>query len=412
MSGTVDKYRVSTKHPDTGRYERWRIRWNLPPDPYTGERRRGSEAGFPTRKAAERRLTEIMGQVDHGTYVAPSRQRLAVYLTSWLQGLQVKATTRDNYRTAAEVHTIPRLGGVALSDLTPEQVDGLYRQLEQHGRAAGKCRTAGVTCRDHGCAPDRHQGLAPKSVRHVHVMLRKALQDAVDRGYLGRNVADLANPPTQRSARGRRARDKAWTVEQLRRFLEATADDRLGAVWQLAATTGMRRGELCGLTWDEVDLDRGRVRVARTVTEVRGELVLQGEGKTDAAERSIALDARTVESLRRWKRRQLEERMAWPGTWPEVAYVFTREDGEGLRPKRLSSGFSVAADRVGLPRIGVHGLRHSYATAALRAGVSPEVVSKRLGHASVVDTLSTYAHVFEQDDQAAAERTAEAIYGS
>lgn len=409
--GTIDKYKVSARHPETGRYERWRIRWDLPPDPYTGKRRRGSKRGFATERAADKELTDVLGKVNAGTYVAPSKQRLAVYLTAWLAGLRVKPTTHDNYRTAAEVHVIPRLGGVALSDLTAEQVDGLYRELEQHGKAAGKCRTAGVTCKANKCSRDEHGGLSPKSVRHVHTMLRKALQDAVGRGYLGRNVADLANPPTQRSARSRRARDKAWNLEQLRTFLDATSDDWSGALWGLLAATGLRRAEAIGLRWDEVDLDSGRLRISRTITEVRGRLVVQDDGKSDAAERSIALDRRTVELLRRWKSRQAQARLAWSGDWPDTGLVFTREDGEGLRPKRVSSVFTAAVDRAGLPRIGVHGLRHTYATAALRAGVSPEVVSKRLGHSSVVVTLSIYAHVFEQDDQAAAEQVADAIYG-
>jgi integrase len=411
MNGSTSKYRVKSKHPDSGRYDRWRITWELPPDARTGRRRQGTRGGFATRREAEAALAEVLGQVNAGTYVAPSRQRLGTYLTAWLGGLRLKPTALDNYRVAAEVHVIPRLGGVPLADLTAEQVDGLYRQLEQHGKRTGNCRTAGVTCREHGCSPDRHDGLAPKSVRHVHTMLRKALQDAVDRGYLGRNVADLANPPTQRSARGRRARDKAWNLDQLRTFLTATADDQLGPAWMLMATTGLRRAEVCGLRWQDVDLSRGRLRVAQTITEVRGQLVTQEDGKTDAAERSIALDARTVETLRHWKTRQTEDRLAWPGTWPETGLVFTRSDGEGHRPKRLSSGFTKRVDDLGLPRIGVHGLRHTYATLALRSGVSPEVVSKRLGHGSVVVTLSIYAHVFEQDDQVAAEQVAAAIFG-
>ena len=411
MNGSVEKYRVSTKHPDTGRYDRWRIRWDLTPDPYTGNRRQGSQRGFATRKAADAALTEKVGQVTAGTYVAPSRQRLAVYLTTWLAGLRVKPTTLDNYRTAAEVHTIPRLGGIALEALSAEDVDGLYRELERHGKAAGKCRTAGVTCKANGCSPENHDGLAPKSVRHVHTMLRKALQDAMLRGYLGRNVCDLANPPTQRDARGRRARDKSWTLDQLRTFLDRTADDRLSPVWTLLATTGLRRAEVLGLRWSEVDLDRGRIRIAQTITEVRGKLVIQADGKSDAAERSIGLDAHTLETLRRWKACQAEDQLSWPGDWPDTGLVFTQRNGEGYRPKRLSSQFTATCDEVGLPRIGAHGLRHTYATAALRAGVSPEVVSKRLGHGSVVVTLSIYAHVFEQDDQAAAELTARAIFG-
>jgi integrase len=182
LNGAVDKYSVATRHPETGRYTRWRIRWNLTPDPYTGERRQGSQAGFATRKLAEQALAEVLGKVNAGTYVAPSRQRLGAYLLAWLDALAVKPTTQDNYRTAVEVHTIPRLGGVALADLSAEQVDGLYRELEKRGKAAGPCRTAGVTCKANGCAPEKHAGLAPKSVRHVHTMLRKALQDAVERG--------------------------------------------------------------------------------------------------------------------------------------------------------------------------------------------------------------------------------------
>lgn len=414
MRGNVDKYRVGTKHPDTGKYERWRIRWELPPDPYTGERRQGGRRGFPTRKAAEQELASTLGQVHAGTYVSPSRQRIAAYLTAWLEGLRVKPTTLANYRQCVHVHIIPRVGGVPLVDLTAEQIDGLYRELERHGKAAGKCRTAGITCREHGCAPEQHDGLAPKSVRHVHVALRKALQDAVDRGYIGRNVADLANPPRQKDTRGRRARDKAWTTEELRRFLDAIEGHRLAPVWQLIATTGMRRAEVCGLRWSDVDLDRGRLRISRTVVEVSGfGLVDQEDGKTDAAERAFALDARTVASLRTWKARQTKQRLAAsPGGWEDTGFVFTRADGTGHRPKRLSSQFTEVVDAVGLPRIGMHGLRHTYATAALRAGVSPEVVSKRLGHASVVVTLSIYAHVFEQDDQAAAEQVANAIYGA
>jgi integrase len=113
VNGTVDRYRVATKHPETGRYDRWRIRWDLSPDPYTGKRRQGTQRGFVTRKAADAALADRIGQVNAGTYVAPSRQRLAVYLTTWLTGLRVKPTTLDNYRTAVEVHTIPRVGGIA-----------------------------------------------------------------------------------------------------------------------------------------------------------------------------------------------------------------------------------------------------------------------------------------------------------
>ncbi|MDX1621059.1 MAG: site-specific integrase, partial [Nitriliruptorales bacterium] len=226
------------------------------------------------------------------------------------------------------------------------------------------------------------------------------------------SAGTCATSPTRRARRSKQARDKCWTTEQLRTFLEANDGDRLAPAWQIVSTTGLRRSELYGLRWIDVDLERGRLSVRHTITEVAGGLVEQDEGKTDAAERMMALDPRTVESPCRWKVRQTEELMAaFPDVWTGSGLVFTREDASEHRPKRLSSQFTETIDAVGLPRIGIHGLRHSYATAALRAGVSPEVVSKRLGHSSVVVTLSIYAHVFEQDDQAAANRVADAIYG-
>jgi integrase len=393
----------------------YRIRYDAPPvyDPETGtlKRKQAGASGFATKGDAADALREAFTRRASGQPVEPSREPCGAYLTRWLAGLRVKSTTLDAYRVAIEVHTIPRLGGVRLSELTAEHLDGLYRELEAHGKAAGRCRTAGVTCAALGCSPDRHEGLAPKSVRHVHTALRKALQDAVERGYLLRNVADLANPPTQRDARSRRARDKAWTVEQLRTFLETAKGDRLWPLLRLLATTGLRRGEVLGLAWEDVDLDAGRLTVRRTVTEVNGRVVESDWTKTDAGQRSLDLDATTVAALKAWRAAQARERLQAGPAWVESGAVFTAEDGAKLRPSRLSHRFLELSRRVGLPAVGVHGLRHSYATAALRAGVSPEVVSKRLGHASVAITLGIYAHVLENDDRAAAELTASAIDG-
>jgi integrase len=393
----------------------YRIRYEMPPtfDPETGQlkRRQRRQSGYATKKEAAKALREALGRVELGRPVEPSRDPLGKYLTSWLAGLRVRPTTRDAYRVAVEVHVLPRLGGVRLSELTAEDLDGLYRALEQHGKAAGPCRTVGVTCREHGCSPDRHEGLSPKSVRHVHTAIRKALQDALERGYVTRNVADLANPPSQRDARSRRARDRAWTVEQLRTFLVSVNGDRMWPAWRLLATTGLRRGELLGLGWDDVDLDASRLTVRRTVTEVNGKVVESDWTKTDAGQRTVDLDATTVATLRTWRRRQLEERLADGPAWVESGAVFTAEDGTRLRPSRLSHRFLELSRRAGLPAIGVHGIRHSYATASLRAGVSPEVISNRLGHASVAITLGIYAHVLERDDRAAAELTASAIDG-
>lgn len=407
MRGSVDKYAVSGG-------VRWRIRWDLPPDPDTGERRQGSRGGFATLREADAALRAVLGQVEQGVYVPPARATLAAYLRGWLAGLTVRPTTFDNYWRSAERKVIPRIGGVALRELQPEHLDALYRELERRGKVAGPCRVAGVTCGAHGCAPDRHGGLAPKSVRHVHTMLHKALQDAAERGHVPRNVAALANPPRKRATRSKRARDECWTAGQLRTFLAHVADERLCALWQLFATTGLRRAEALGLRWSDLDLDGAQLRVGRqTVTAVAGRAVWSDDGKSPSAERTIALDPATLDALRAHRRRQAAERLAAGPVWSEDGHdgdlIFTRADGRALHPKRVSQMFTCRAVAAGLPTIGVHGLRHTYATAALRAGVPVEVLSRRLGHADVATTLRIYAHVLEGDDARAARTAAAAI---
>lgn len=388
-------------------------------DPATGKRRRvwiSDDAGQSIRgvRHAEKVLTRVLSELDNGTYAQPARTPLGDYAASWLAGLALEPTTRSNYSVSLRVHVVPRLGAVPLAALTPEHLDGLYRELERHGKAAGSCRTSGVTCADNGCSPDQHAGLAPKSVRHVHTALRKALQDAYERGHVARNVADLANPPTPRQARSKVSRDQVWTAEQVRGFLAHVRDDRLFAAFHLTLTTGVRRMELLGLRWSDLDPDGARLTVGRqTVTTADNRAVWSDDGKTAAAERTVALDPATVTVLREHRRQQAEERLAAGPDWRDDGHnaglVFTMTDGRAVRPKQFTREWVRHAKRAGLPPVTPHGGRHTYATLALRAGVPVHVVSKRLGHASPEITLQVYSHVLEGDDEAAAQVAAEAI---
>lgn len=385
--------RGSVKPYETKAGRRWAVVYDLPPDP-DGNRRQAFRRGFTTRREAQAALRRALVAAEEGRHVDHSTQTLAAYLRSWLAGVAVKATTLDNYRVCAEAYVIPRLGGVALQQLTAEHLDSLYRELERSGRR-----------RDGG-------PLAAKSVRHVHTMLHRALQTAVERSHVARNVADLAHPPTRTATRSKAARDKAWTPEQVRAFLSVVEADRLYALWQLFATTGLRRGEALALRWADVSLDGGRLRVARTVTVADKRALWSDDGKTRTAERTIALDTSTVATLRAHRARQLEERMAAGPSWRDHDLVFCWPDGRPIHPDRVSTWFLRNCRSLQLPEIGPHGLRHSYATAALLAGVAPHIVSKRLGHADVATTLSIYSHVFVGDDETAAEVAAQAILGS
>jgi integrase len=371
---------------------RWRVNINLPPTA-DGKRKATTKRGFPTRKAARAHEDEQRGRVAAGDIPTVNQGRTTVggYLRAWYAGVAGKPTTRAHYRDMCEWYIIPALGGIPLKSLSAEHVDALYRTLEREG---GR----------------RSQGLAPKTVRLVHVVLHRALKVAVERGYVRRNVAALAHPPTQKAARSRGA-ERVWTPGQLRVWLDHIRGDRLYGVWHLAMTTGMRRGEFAGLRWEHVDLESGTVRVRWELTVVDGTPTWVDGAKTPNGERTLALDSGTVTALRAHRARQLEERLAAGGAYRDEGLVVCWEDGSLMHPDRLLRALYRHAAALGLPRIGVHGLRHSYATLWLQAGERPDVLKERLGHASISTTVDVYGHVTRDDHRAAAEQAARRITG-
>ena len=207
-----------------------------------------------------------------------------------------------------------------------------------------------------------------------------------------------------------KAERPVWKATELRAFLEGAKDDRLYALWHTAATTGLRRGELAGLAWSDIDLDAGTVTVRsnRVTVGYRVETTTPKSNKAAV----LGLDADTVTVLRGHRARQAQERLAWGPTCVDSGLVFTRENGEGYHPQRIAQIFDRLVTRSALPRLTLHGLRHSYATAALEAGVDLKTVSSRLRHSSIAITGDVYAHTLKHMDQAAADTTAAFILGS
>jgi integrase len=373
---------------------RWRVNINLPPGP-DGKRRSTTKRGFPTKREARSWEDGVRGRVAAGDIPATNTTRTTVagYLRGWYVGVGGKETTRAHYRDMCEWYLIPALGGVPLAQLSAEHVDALYRTLEREG---GR----------------RSQGLSAKTVRLVHVVLHRALSVAVERGYVPMNVAGLAHPPSQKAARSRGA-ERVWTAEQTGRWLAwlEQRQDRLWPVWRLIATTGMRRGEACGLHWQDVDLDGGAVRVRWELTVVDGVPTWVDGAKTPHGERTLELDSGTVLALRAHRARQLEERLAAGAAYRDEGLVVCWEDGRLMHPDRLLRALHRHADALGFPRIGVHGLRHSYATLWLQSGERPDVLKERLGHASISTTVDVYGHVTREDHRSAAEQAARRITG-
>jgi Arm DNA-binding domain/Phage integrase, N-terminal SAM-like domain len=221
----------------------WTWHFDIDPDPLTGRRRQRTKGGYQTKKAAEQALAEAIGQWRTGRLPQRSTHTLSHFLQEeWLPAVKprLRLSTWANYRTYTAAYVVPTLGQVKLQALTPVQLNHLYAHLLQRGRRK-------TINRDQA-------GLAPKTVRNVHLMLHSALHDAMRWGYLVRNVAEAADPPAARSPEQR-----VWSPQELGAFLDHVRDDRLYALWLLVATTGMRRGELAGLRWVDIDFDHATV---------------------------------------------------------------------------------------------------------------------------------------------------------
>jgi integrase len=356
-------------------------------DPATGRRRQRTKGGFTTRKAAEEALAAAVTAIGVGTFVAPDPQSVGEWIDSWLETMapKVRASTLRDYRMGL-TRVKDHLGHKRLQDLRPLDIERLYATLLREGHRFGG-------------------GLAPKTVRNVHIALRRSLADAERFGIVPRNVARLVKPPAVT-----RPELATWTADDVRTFLAAVADDRLAALYRVMVTTGLRRGEALALHWSAVDLDAGRLVIDRSLVVV-DDVVTWSTPKTARSRRSVAMDADTVAALRGHRARQLEERVGAGSAWKDENVVFCDELGAPLHPDRFSRTFQRATKRAGVPLIRLHDLRHTWATLALQAGVHPKVVSERLGHATTAITLDIYSHVQPTLDAEAAGTVANLFAG-
>lgn len=353
-------------------------------DPLTGrERRRWHPAG-PDRAAAERLASKFAADWSRDRSPQRSSLTVAVYLTQrWLPANQarLKPSTWAGYARNTHLHVVPRIGRVALRHLRPDHIERMYADLSVEGNHT------------------RAGGLDEKTIVEIHQMLRRALDDAVRRGLIVTNPAAVALSPRRRPLGSSVA--KAWNAYQLRAFLDHTAGHRMHAALWTAANTGMRRGELAGLHWGDLDLDAGTLSINRSLVSVSYELH-ESRGKTRTSRRCIDLDSTTAQVLRDWKAQRASEDASFDPDDGD-AQVFAQPDGTVTHPQLISDAFKRKVRTSGLPKIRLHDLRHTHATLLLKAGVPIKVVSERLGHSTPAFTMATYQHVLPGMQREAAE---------
>jgi integrase len=292
----------------------------------------------------------------------------------------VKETTYANYSYVIRVHIFPALGRMHLKGLTPVHVRGFYGEKS-------------------------HSDLSPATVKKMHVVLRKALSQAVSDGLISRNAVDGVKPPRV-SASGEEI--NPLNPDECAAFLKASRGERLEALYVLAIHCGLREGELLALRWEDVILEAAKpaLFVRRTLTrgeEGRGWVV--GGSTKSGKGRRVRLTRQAVAALKDHRKHQLEERMRLAGLWQDQGLVFPSEIGSLLNPSNLRNrSFKRVKARSGVQEdLRFHDLRHTCATLLLSEGVNVKVVSEMLGHASITITLNTYSHVLPDMQDSAAE---------
>jgi integrase len=323
-------------------------------DPATGKRKQQWVSVKGTKKDAEKRLSELLSQLDTGAFVKPGKITLGEYLERWLKDIRpnLAPSTFQTYQFFVNRHIRPALGQIPLTQLRPEHIQHLYSD-KQSAR------------------------LGQRSVRYIHITLHKALKSAVKFGMIARNPADAVTPP-----RVQRPEIHTWDEDEIHTFLEYAKDSAYYALFFTALYTGMRRGELLSLRWSEVDLILGQIHVSRS--------------KTDSGRRTIALPPSAILMLTEHKEKQK--------LLTDSEFVFTSPEGQPLLPDTVTHAWNNLVRRTGLNPISLHSCRHTHASLLLKQGIHPKVVQERLGHSSIQTTIDTYSHVAPGLQEAAAKR--------
>lgn len=319
-----------------------------------------------SRAEVATKLAAAVKQRGDGLPLPGDRETVASFLTTWVHGQRrrLRAGTWRRYEQYVRVHTLPALGRVPLAKLGPQHLEKLYEERLS-------------------------AGLSPTTVHHLHTTIHRALSQAMRWGLVARNVAELVDPP--RDARHEMA---VLSTDQVKQLLAAAAGGPVEALLTLAVTTGMRRGELLGLRWRDVDLDRGAVAVRGSLQKsFEGDLKIAAP-KTPRSKRQIELSETALAALRRHRKKQTERRLLLGAEWTADDLVFPSAIGRPQEGRHLVYGqLNPLLVKAGLPRIRFHDLRHTAATLMLARGIHPKIVSEMLGHSTIGITLDLYSHV-------------------
>jgi integrase len=355
-------------------------------DPRTGARKRRWHSFEGTKRKAQIECARLVLETQKGTLVDPTRETLAAFLERWIEHMQGQVSPRslERYAELCRKNLAPLLGGLALAKLQPAHISEAYAKALASGRRDGK------------------GGLSPRTVTHMHRVLREALQQALAWQLLARNPADAVKPP-----KVERKQLSTYDIQQTAELLEGLRGNRMFIPTVLAGLCGLRRGEIAALQWKHIDIERRQIAVAQSAEQTRAG-VRYKPPKSGRA-RTVAMSDTVTAELRAHRVAQAEGLLNLGVRLSENTFVVARADGSPLQPNSLSHEWVRQIGKIGLPRIRYHDLRHAHATHLLLSGVHPKVASERLGHSKVGITLDLYSHVLPGMQEDAAARVDDAL---
>lgn len=359
----------------------WTIVIDVGRDPTTGKRKRIYRAFRGTKREAEKEMARLIAELEKGTYVEPSKLTFGDYLKEWLKNREhdnLSPTTLRRYSQIVELRLIPKLGMLPLEKLRPIHIQKFMRDVAEEGRLDGKTTP-----------------LSYDSLRYHYRVLHKALEDAVKMQLLPFNPADAVTipKPPQELDDEPKEEIQVLTAEQVEIMLEAAKITPYYHLLFVAVRTGLRRGELLGLRWQDIDLKAGKLSVKRALayTPQKGKFFKLPKNKK--SRRTIDISREVIEVFKDLKKKQAEAKLFYGQYYKDHGLVFCQPDGTPMHPDTPSSWFPEFLQRIGLPRLNFHCLRHTHASLLLQAGVDIKVISERLGHSSIRITYDLYAHL-------------------
>ena len=350
-------------------------------DSKTGKRSQIRKAGFPTQQAAQKARNLAAVKVDAGDFIAPTKETFAEYLEKWLPrrtaaGEGLKATTVSNYERyiARDIAPTP-LGRMRISDIRRFHINEFSDQLVADGRGA-------------------------TTVRRIAAVIQGALRAAEQEDLIESNPS-----PGIRLPKVDKHEFEPWEPAQVGQFLDTAGLHRLGPLFEIAVLTGMRRGEIIGLRWSDVDLTRRSIAVRNNRVQA-GKSIVEHQPKTKAGRRAVDLSDAAAGALIAWKVRQDNEHAEWADAWQATGYVFTYEDGTPLKPQYVTRLFDKIRVQADLPKLTFHGQRHEFASLMIASGADISMVAKMLGHSSMTITGDLYTHLIGSRARQASENAA------